>query len=89
MIRRRLVVHGVVQGVGFRWACARQAQAAGVQGWVRNRPEGTVEAVAEGAADAVGRLVEWTRTGPPHARVSRVDVVVEEPEGLRGFTVAD
>jgi acylphosphatase len=89
VIRRRVVVHGRVQGVGFRWACEREARSAAVAGWVRNRPDGTVEAVVEGDAAAVQALVAWLRAGPPHARVSRVEVVEEEPEHLTGFRIRD
>ena len=81
-------MHGVVQGVGFRWACAREAEAAGVRGWVRNLPDGAVEIAAEGEPDAVRRLVEWAQTGPRHASVSRVDVLEEAPEGVEGFSIA-
>lgn len=89
MIRRRLVVHGEVQGVGFRWACARAAQSLGVRGWVRNRPDGAVEVLVEGDAGSVQRLVDWTHTGPRHASVSRVEVTEESPEGLAGFEIVD
>jgi acylphosphatase len=89
VIRRRAVVHGLVQGVGFRYACARQAEALGVAGWVRNRPDDTVEAVVQGEPGAVEDMVTWLRQGPRHARVSKVDVVDEEPEHLAGFRVAD
>lgn len=88
VIRRRLVVHGQVQGVGFRWACAREAERLGVRGWVRNRPDGTVEVVVEGEPDAVRGLVEWAGTGPRHAGVAAVDVAEEDPEGLDGFRIA-
>ncbi|NJC74002.1 acylphosphatase [Planosporangium thailandense] len=87
MVRRRVVVSGTVQGVFFRDTCRRVAQAHGVAGWVRNLPDGRVEAVFEGAAGPVERLVEWARHGPPQARVTHVDVVDEAPEGLSGFDV--
>ena len=87
IVRRRVVVHGRVQGVFFRATTRDVARAAGVAGWVRNRPDGTVEAVFEGAPDAVDRLVAFARTGPDHARVDRVDVHEEPTEGLRGFDV--
>ena len=86
MTRRRVVVHGRVQGVFFRETTRHLAEQAGVTGWVRNRPDGTVEAVFEGEPDAVERLVEACRTGPPMAEVAQLDVTDEEPEGLKGFT---
>ena len=87
MIRRRVVVHGLVQGVFFRDSTRRLAQRHGVAGWVANRPDGAVEAVFEGEADAVERLVAFSRAGPRGARVESVEVVEEKPEGLRGFAV--
>lgn len=87
MIRRRVTVHGDVQGVFFRDGCREQAQAAGVVGWVRNTPTGTVEAVFEGEPQAVERLVEWCRHGSPRARVERVDVDDEELRAEIGFEV--
>ncbi len=87
VIRRRVVVHGRVQGVFFRDSCQRQAAAEGVTGWVSNEPDGTVLAVLEGSPDAVRRLVDWCRTGPPSARVSAVDVTGEVPQGERRFVV--
>ena len=86
-VRKRVRAHGRVQGVFFRDSVRRAADAAGVAGWAANRPDGTVEAVFEGQADAVDRLVELCRAGPGHAEVSRLDVVDEEPEGLAGFDV--
>ena len=80
MIRRRLIVHGRVQGVGFRWAIAR-----GVAGWAQNRADGTVEAVLEGEPEAVEAVVRLSREGPRGAQVERVEVAEEEPEALRGF----
>jgi acylphosphatase len=87
VIRRRCVVHGLVQGVFFRASTRQRAQQHGVAGWVRNTPEGAVEAVFEGPEDAVERLVAFVERGPRGARVDRVDVTAEEPQGLRGFAV--
>jgi acylphosphatase len=85
--RRRVVVHGRVQGVFFRDTARERARAHGVAGWVRNRPDGALEAVFEGSPDDVERLVRFCRTGPPRAAVERVEVSEEEPEGLSGFEV--
>jgi acylphosphatase len=87
VIRRRVVVHGHVQGVFFRDSARRLAQRHGVAGWVANRPDGAVEAVFEGQADAVERLVAFSRKGPRGAQVESVEVSEEEPEDLRGFGV--
>ncbi len=87
MIRRRVVVHGFVQGVFFRDTTRRLARREGVAGWVRNNRDGTVEAVFEGEPEAVERLVEFCREGPRGAQVERVDVFDEEPEALSGFSV--
>ena len=86
-VRRRVVVHGSVQGVFFRDTARERARAHGVAGWVRNRPDGAVEAVFEGSPEAVERLVRFCEIGPPGARVERVEVIEEEPEGLSGFGV--
>jgi acylphosphatase len=82
-----VVVYGQVQGVGFRYAVARAAQRRGVAGWVRNRPDGTVEAVFEGEPAAVESLVRICREGPRGAEVDGVEVVEEAPEGLRAFEI--
>jgi acylphosphatase len=87
VIRKRVLVSGLVQGVFFRDTCRRTALAGGVAGWVRNLPDGRVEAVFEGDADRVERLVRWAHTGPRQARVSGVEVADEPVEGLDGFTV--
>ena len=87
MIRRRVVVHGHVQGVYYRDSVRRQAQQRNVSGWVANRPDGTVEAVFEGEPDDVERLVAFCRKGPRGAQVESVDVTEENPEGVPGFTV--
>src|ERR1700753_2845044 len=73
-IRRRAIVHGNVQGVFFRDSTRQRADAHGVAGWVRNRSDGAVEAVLEGAPEAVDRLLRFLETGPPHASVDHVDV---------------
>jgi len=87
VIRRRLVVRGAVQGVGFRWACAEEAERLGVRGWVRNLPGGPVEVVAEGEPGAVDALVAWANEGPSFARVTAVDVHDEPAEGLTAFAI--
>ena len=71
---RHLRIHGVVQGVGFRQTLRSEAQSLGVAGWVRNRQDGTVEALLQGQPEQVQALVQWARHGPPGARVSRVDI---------------
>jgi acylphosphatase len=87
MVRRRLEVWGIVQGVGFRISLAQAARSRGVSGWVRNRADGAVEAVLEGDAETVESLVRWCRTGPPGAEVERVETADEHPQGLNGFVV--
>ena len=88
VIRRRVVVHGHVQGVFFRDSLRRLAQQRGVGGWAANRADGAVEAVFEGDPDAVERLVDFCRSGPRGARVDSVDVVDERPDGPSEFTVS-
>jgi acylphosphatase len=85
--RVRVLVTGDVQGVGFRWYCREEAMGAGVGGFVRNREDGRVEAVFEGDAEAVDRMVEWCRTGPAWASVSGVEVREEAPAGEREFLI--
>ena len=76
-----------MQGVFFRETMRRRAVSGSVAGWVRNRPDGSIEAVFEGEADDVERLVAFAREGPRGARVDWVDVESEEPEGVEGFQV--
>jgi len=80
-----VTVSGRVQGVGFRWATLERARQRGIAGWVRNRPDGAVEAVFEGPPDAVDALVAWVRRGPSGARVDDVTVELEAPVGESGF----
>ncbi len=68
------VVHGLVQGVSFRFYTMQEAKRLKLTGWVRNRPEGTVEVVAEGSRSALERLVAWLKRGSPAARVTNVDI---------------
>ncbi|MBA3233155.1 MAG: acylphosphatase [Propionibacteriales bacterium] len=89
MVAVRVVVHGDVQGVFFRDTCRRQADGAGVTGWVRNRADATVEAFFEGDPDAVAQLCRWCESGPQGARVASVDVSDQEPAGLTRFEVRD
>ena len=83
-----MIVHGYVQGVGFRFSVERTARSRGVAGWVRNRPDGAVEAVFEGERADVEALVDFCRHGPRGAEVERIDVAAESAEGLAGFQVA-
>jgi acylphosphatase len=83
-VRRRVVVHGDVQGVFFRDSTRDEAEARGVSGSVTNRDDGAVEAVFEGPRDAVEALVAFCREGPSRASVEDVEVTEEEPEGPSG-----
>ena len=86
--RVRVVVSGDVQGVGFRWSTREEAAGRGLSGWVRNLPDGRVEAAFEGPSVAVDQMVDWCRTGPRWATVSGIRVVDEEPTGEDGFRIA-
>jgi acylphosphatase len=87
-IRRRVRVLGRVQGVGYRESCRRRAERLGVAGTVRNRDDGSVEAVFEGDEVAVERMIAWSHQGPRHAQVRDVTVTVETPTGETGFTIS-
>jgi acylphosphatase len=80
-------VSGRVQGVFFRAETQDRARSLGLDGWVRNAPDGTVEAVFEGDPERVESMVAWCRRGPRGAEVGDVDVVREEPRGEQGFSV--
>jgi acylphosphatase len=79
--RAYVVISGSVQGVGFRYATRGRASSLGLAGWVRNRPDGRVEAVFEGDSERVESMVRWCRRGPSGASVEDVDVTWEEPVG--------
>lgn len=87
MVRRRVLVSGRVQGVGFRLTCGREAESRGVTGWVQNRADGRVEAVFEGEEAAVEALVTWCRRGPSFAEVTSVEVKDEQLQSEPSFRV--
>lgn len=87
MRRVRVVVDGMVQGVGYRYTLRMVAQQAGVAGWVRNRHDGTVEAEIEGTAAQVGEIVAWMGEGPPGAQVTATRVTEVPVTGQSGFDV--
>lgn len=84
-VARRLLIHGRVQGVWYRGWAVDTAHSLGLAGWVRNRRDGTVEAVVQGDEDAVDRFIALAREGPPAARVERIELKEEEPAALSGF----
>ena len=86
-VRRRVIVHGRVQGVYFRAACASVARDLGLSGWVGNQPDGSVYAEFEGSAEAVEAMIDWCHTGSDRARVSQVDVTPMDLTGESGFSV--
>ncbi len=85
--RARVVVRGLVQGVGFRASARARAVSLGLGGWVANRPDGAVEAVFEGDRDRVESMLDWCRRGPAGSRVDSVETEWEEPRGGDGFQV--
>jgi acylphosphatase len=87
VIARRAVISGRVQGVWFRDSLRRLAESLGVAGWARNCSDGSVELWAEGRADAVAKLIDYSREGPPNAVVEHVDVEPGSPAGHHFFEV--
>jgi acylphosphatase len=85
--RVRIRVRGFVQGVGFRFELRDRAQTRAVSGWVRNNPDGSVEAVLEGPAEAVDSLVDWCRRGPRGASVEDIEMSDEQPVGEPAFAI--
>jgi acylphosphatase len=87
-VRARLLISGRVQGVAFRWETLQAAERYGVNGWVRNLPDGRVEAVVEGPRQQVTDLIDWCRKGPPVARVDSLDIQWEDFKGeFREFKI--
>ena len=85
MITRQLRIRGAVQGVGFRYTMRHEASRLSVAGWVRNRADGSVEAIVQGEAHAVQALITWAQSGPPAARVQKVEVSEAAPQACVGF----
>lgn len=82
MAAARLIISGRVQGVFFRMETQRAAKAAGVSGWVRNLPDGNVEALLEGLPEKIESVIAWCRQGPPRARVEQVEVYKQDYSGV-------
>ncbi len=82
---KRIEIYGLVQGVYFRASLSQRATALGLSGWVRNRKQGWVEALIQGEAESVAKLIEWSKRGPEAARVSRVEVFEDQDEGHTDF----
>lgn len=88
MVRARLFISGVVQGVGYRWSCSREARGLGLTGWVRNLPDGRVEAVLQGTREQVERMIKWCYRGPSEAQVSDIAVAYEDAlEDFKDFGI--
>ena len=86
MVAWRVIVRGHVQGVGYRYAMIEAARTLRISGWVRNRRDGTVEALVQGEAEAIEHLLAWCRSGPPSARVTAVATVPAAPDhAIDGF----
>lgn len=86
-IRSHVIIAGRVQGVGYRYSTWEMANQLGLNGWVKNRSDGTVEAVFEGNDTTVEQMIQWCHQGPLHAKVTQVAVTAESPENLRGFKI--
>ena len=89
MTGRRVIVHGLVQGVGFRWSCLRQAERLGVTGWVRNASDGSVELSVHGDDAATSAMLDWLRAGPPGANVESIEQRDDTDPPPRRFEIRD
>ena len=81
---RHVLIRGRVQGVGFRWSTRTKAVELGVDGWVRNLPDRSVEVLVQGETDSVEAMLTWLRRGPSHARVDHAEVTAADPEQASG-----
>jgi len=72
--RIHLIIHGIVQGVNFRFSTQQKAFSLGLKGWVRNKKDGTVEAIAQGSEETIIEFIKWCKTGPKMAKVTRVEI---------------
>ncbi|MUH01156.1 acylphosphatase [Scytonema sp. UIC 10036] len=86
-VRAHVFISGRVQGVGYRYATVETATQLRLTGWVRNLPDGRVEAVFEGSQEVVDEIIRWCYEGPPAAMVKDIHIEYEQPEGLQGFQV--
>lgn len=84
MVRAHVCISGLVQGVNFRFFTKKEADRRGIKGWVKNLPDGRVEALFKGQKEHVEKMVEWCRVGPPAATVENVDVSWENAVGVVG-----
>ncbi|MGJ4844269.1 MULTISPECIES: acylphosphatase [unclassified Leifsonia] len=89
MVRKRAIVTGSVQGVGFRWSARETAHRLGVTGFARNRADGSVEVEVEGDQEPVDRMLDWLRTGPPGSEVADVAVSDAAPAGDDAFRIRE
>ncbi|MGA9381319.1 MAG: acylphosphatase [Phormidium sp.] len=87
LIRAHIVVSGIVQGVGYRYSTYNQAKELGINGWVRNLPDGRVEAVFEGTKAEVDQILRWCHQGSRSAEVKNVTIEYEQPQGLTSFEI--
>lgn len=87
-VSRQLLIHGKVQGVAYRAHAQREASRLGLNGWVRNRASGEVEALIAGVPEAVEAFIDWARQGPPAARVARIEIAAADAPEREGFTIA-
>lgn len=88
MVRARLIISGRVQGVFYRASCRREAEGRGLLGWVRNLPDGRVEALLQGPKETVEAMVAWCYRGPEEAEVTNIEVAYEPPANdLSGFRI--